>query len=351
MKIVGIKMKRKSIIVTVFFTLILVLAACTDGEPATNEPAQSDTDATEETDEDVNANDENSAAPHTELQKFDEGDAVTELQNTLEQIGYTLPTDGIYSDVTTWAITDIQLQLDDLDVTGIYDEATQLALRNILSGELTVKAGDGLPPLAEPVTTGSGSLVVGNPYDQLAIINKERALPDDYIPHDLVVSDVSFPFEEDLPKKQLRAPAATALEELFNEAKVAGHELFAQSGYRGYDTQVSLFNAYASEHGEEEANIFSARPGESEHQTGLSMDITSTAVNYQLTTDFGDTPEGEWVAENAHKFGFIIRYPEGKEDITQYQFEPWHLRYVGIRAATEMFTNGQTMEEYFMVNE
>ncbi|MCF3944828.1 D-alanyl-D-alanine carboxypeptidase family protein [Oceanobacillus alkalisoli] len=344
-------MNKKSIIVTVFFTLILVLAACTDGEQTTNGQSNSEIDATKETDEEVKADDENSTLPNTELQKLDEGDAVTELQNILEQIGYTLPTDGIYSGITAWAITDIQLQLDDLDVTGIYDEATQLALERVLAGELTVESGDGLPPLAEPVTTGSGAIVVGNPYDQLAIINKERALPDDYIPHGLVVPDVSFPFEEDLPKKQLRAPAATALEELFNEAKETGHELFAQSGYRGYDTQVSLFHAYASEHGEEEANIFSARPGESEHQTGLSMDITSAAVGYQLTTDFGDTPEGEWVAENAHKFGFIIRYPEGKEDITQYQYEPWHLRYVGVRAATEMLENDQTMEEYFTENE
>lgn len=341
-------MKRKSIIIALF-TLLLLLAACTDGEETSNH--SSDSEAAKETEKDVKVNDEDVASPAGELQKLDEGEAVAQLQADLEKIGYTLPIDGVYSDVTTWAITDIQLQLDDLYVTGVYDEATQAALENILEGKLTIEVGAGLPPLAEPVTTDSGSLVVGNPYDQLAIINKENALPEDYEPHDLVVPDVRFPFEEDLPKKQLRAPAAEALEALFSEAEAAGYELFAQSGYRGYDTQVSLFKAYADEHGEEEANIFSARPGESEHQTGLAMDITSESVSYQLTTDFGETPEGQWVAENAHTFGFIIRYEEGKEDVTQYQFEPWHLRYVGVKAATEMVENNLTMEEYFAENE
>lgn len=341
-------MKRKSFI-TALLTLLLLLAACTDGEEIPNQ--SSEREAANETKKNVEVNDKDMAFPEDELQKLDEGEAVAQLQTDLEKIGYTLPTDGVYSDVTVWAITDIQLQLDSLYVTGVYDKATQAILDKILEGELTIEVGAGLPPLAEPVTTGSGSLVVGNPYDQLAIINKENALPEDYEPHDLIVPDVRFPFKEDLPKKQLRAPAAEALEALFSEAEAAGYELLAQSGYRGYDTQVTLFNTYSEEHGEEEANIFSARPGESEHQTGLAVDITSKSVSYQLTTDFGETPEGQWVADNAHKFGFIIRYEEGKEAITQYQYEPWHLRYVGVRAATEMVENDLTMEEYFAESE
>lgn len=341
-------MKSKLVTLSI---LTLLLTAC-----ANNEAPVDDKSEEESTIEEKQTNDaapevaEKIEFPEAELQKKDEGEPVLQLQEALTQIGYTIPTDGIYSDILSWAITDFQLQTEELDVTGIYDEETRIALEKILEEGITIEAGVGLPPLAEPAFTDSGSEVTGNPYDLLAVVNKGQALPDHYEPHDLVVPDVAFPFEEDLPKKQLRAPAAEALEELFAAAEEAGHQLYAQSGYRSYDRQVALFDSYSQEHGEEEANVFSARPGESEHQTGLSMDITSEAVNYQLTTDFGNTPEGKWVAEHAHEFGFIIRYPEGKEEITQYQYEPWHLRYVGVRAATEIWENDLTLEEYFTEN-
>lgn len=285
--------------------------------------------------------------PEASLQKKDTGESVEQLQSALEEVGYTLPQSGVYDDVTTWAITDFQLQTEGLSVTGIYDEDTAFALEEVLTNKETVEVGVGLPPLADPVVTNAGSEVLGNPYEILAIVNKENALPADYEPQDLVIPKVAFPFTENLPKKQLREPAAKALEDLFAEATDAGHQLFAQSGYRSYGRQVDLFAAYVEKHGEKAANQFSARAGESEHQSGLSMDITSSAVNHLLTTDFGDTPEGQWVKENAATFGFIIRYPEGKEAITQYQFEPWHLRYVGIKAAEEIAANGWTLEEYF----
>ncbi|MHA6253111.1 D-alanyl-D-alanine carboxypeptidase family protein [Oceanobacillus sp. CAU 1775] len=284
--------------------------------------------------------------PNAPLQKKDTGDNVENLQVALEKIGYTLPINGEYEEVTTWAITDFQLQNDELSVTGIYDEETKITIEELIKTNETIEAGTGLPPIADPVVTNAGSEVLGNPYEVLAIINKQNALPSDYEPHDLVVPDVAFPFTEDLPKKQLREPAAKALEELFAAAEDAGHQLYAQSGYRSYERQVNLFASYAMAHGEDAANQFSARAGESEHQSGLSMDITSSAVNYLLTTDFGSTPEGQWVKENAAQFGFIIRYPKEKEDITLYQFEPWHLRYVGIKAAEEIAANDWTLEEY-----
>lgn len=340
----------------ILIILTLLLTACTNNETPAEQPEKQPTTEnqspeTKENNEDQAKVEEKIMFPSVELQKKDEGEAVLQLQQALEQISYTIPADGIYSDITTWAITDFQLQTEGLAVTGIYTEETRIALENMLEEETIMEAGLGLPPLAEPVFTNSGSVVTGNPYDQLAVINKQQALPADYEPHDLVVPDVEFPFTEDLPKKQLRAPAALALEKLFEAAADAGHILYAQSGYRSYERQVVLFDAYSREHGEEEANVFSARPGESEHQTGLSMDISSEAVNFQLTTDFGDTPEGKWVAENAHEFGFIIRYPEGKEEITKYQYEPWHLRYVGVRAATAIMQNNLTLEEYFAEDE
>lgn len=327
-------------------TLILLLVACVDQAPVDPEPID-EQESTKQNDTTQSNTEENIVFPEAPLQKMDQGDNVSILQEALKDIGYELPIDGLYSETTTWAITDFQLQMNDLSVTGIYDDATKLSLENVTEEGKAIEIGAALPPLAEPAITNAGTKILGNPYDLLAIVNKENALPEDYTPNDLTVPDVLFPFTEDLPKKQLRAPAASALEDLFTAAEGAGHQLFAQSGFRSYDRQVSLFDAYTKEHGEEAANIFSARPGESEHQSGLSIDITSADVGYQLVTAFGETPEGEWVANHADEFGFIIRYPEGKEDITQYQFEPWHLRYVGDKAAKEIKEADTTLEEYF----
>lgn len=343
-----------------FIVVGLLLTACMDqtGQEPSDQNQNEQANETQSNDEEKNHknNTDNEKKeetgepielPQVPLQKKDQGDAVELLQVALEKIGYTIPADGIYSEATVWAVTDFQLQMDAFSATGIYDEATASSLKEFLQLEETIEAGAALPPLAEPVTTTSGSEVLGNPFDLLAIVNKSNALPEDYVPNDLVVPEVRFPFTEDLPKKQLRAPAAKALEELFAAADQAGHQLFAQSGFRSYERQETLFTAYAQSHGEEEANQFSARPGESEHQTGLAMDITSEAVNYELTTDFGDTPEGQWVKEHAADFGFIIRYTEEKVAITEYQFEPWHLRYVGQRAAQEIVEDELTLEEYF----
>lgn len=136
---------------------------------------------------------------------------------------------------------------------------------------------------------------------------------------------------------------------MFQAGDGDGMDLFAQSGYRSYKRQVSVFASNVEQHGEEAANNFSARPGESEHQTGLTMDVTSPGVDYRLTTEFGDTKEGIWLKENAADYGFIIRYPKGKEAITEYQYEPWHIRYVGKTAAQEIMSNDMTLEEYLGV--
>lgn len=346
---VGIKMNWKVLILIVVISFLTACGETTHPLDEQNEKSSSELkerEKTEQRTEDTLETEDSFILPTTELQKMDKGQKVQELQEALITIGYTIPADGVYSEVTTWAITDFQLQVDNLYGTGVFDEETRLELERILAADKTVEEGIGLAPLAEPVVTDSGSEVLENPYDLLAVVNKTQALPEDYEPVDLIIPDVSFPFEEDLPKKQLRAPAADALEELFEEALAAGHQLYAQSGYRPYERQQILFESYSNEHGEEEANIFSARPGESEHQSGLSMDITSEAVNFELTTDFGKTPEGIWVSDHAHQFGFIIRYPEGKEAITEYQYEPWHLRYVGVRAAKEIKENELTLEEY-----
>lgn len=197
------------------------------------------------------------------------------------------------------------------------------------------------------VITSQGKQLITDTDDVLIVINKKRYLAADYKPGDLVIPNVKFSFDGEHEKKYMRKEAASALEELFTQAKEEGIHLFALSGYRSYSTQERIFNNRANKVGEEEANKLSARPGESEHQTGLAMDITSQSVQFDLTQEFGNIAEGKWVKDNAHKFGFIIRYLEDKTDITGYSYEPWHIRYVGKDVAEKIYKDGITLEEYF----
>lgn len=193
-----------------------------------------------------------------------------------------------------------------------------------------------------------GKNIIQNSSNILALVNKQYFLPENYIPNDLVRPNVTFSFgEQEVEKSLMRTEAADALEKMFADAKKNGIELYAVSGYRSYDRQRILFDAETNKVGMEKAMEAVAIPGSSEHQSGLAMDISSKAVNLNLVKDFEDTAEGKWLAENAHRFGFILRYPKGKEDITNYMYEPWHFRYVGDKAAKTIYDNDWTLEEYF----
>lgn len=187
--------------------------------------------------------------------------------------------------------------------------------------------------------------LVNNLDSLLVLVNKHRKLPDSYTPHDLTKPNVPFLSLQDKEKTLLRKPAADALETMFEAAKKQGIELTAVSGFRSYKRQESLHNTYISRQGKEAADALSAVPGTSEHQTGLAMDISSKSAKFQLEPVFGETPEGKWVAEHAHEFGFVIRYPEDKTDITGYDYEPWHLRFVGNPQATYLYKHHLTLEE------
>lgn len=198
------------------------------------------------------------------------------------------------------------------------------------------------------VQDSDGENIIQNPQNTMSLVNKVFGLPDNYIPGDLVRPKVPFSFgDAKLEKSLMREEAASALENMFSGAKNDGIELAAVSGYRSYGRQETLFNAEVNKVGEEKALQAVARPGSSEHQTGLTMDISSKTNNFNLNEQFGTTKEGVWLAHNAHKYGFILRYPRGKEGITGYMYEPWHFRYVGIKAATEIYENDWTLEEYF----
>ena len=187
-----------------------------------------------------------------------------------------------------------------------------------------------------------------DPTDILILVNKQNRAP--AVPVTLVKPDVTPTRESVAENIYMRPEAASALEALFEGAAEAGLTLYATSGYRSYSTQKAIFDRKAAERGEQAANRSVAKPGYSEHQTGLAMDIEGeTTLGTGLTEAFGESPEGIWVAEHCHEYGFIIRYPKDKTNITGYIYEPWHIRYVGVEAATEITELGVTFEEYILM--
>lgn len=187
-----------------------------------------------------------------------------------------------------------------------------------------------------------------DPTDILILVNKQNRAP--AVPVTLVKPDVTPTRESVAENIYMRPEAASALEALFEGAAEAGLTLYATSGYRSYSTQKAVFDRKAAERGEQAANRSVAKPGYSEHQTGLAMDIEGeTTLGTGLTEAFGESPEGIWVAEHCHEYGFIIRYPKDKTNITGYTYEPWHIRYVGVEAAMEITELGVTFEEYILM--
>lgn len=155
----------------------------------------------------------------------------------------------------------------------------------------------------------------------ILIVNKKYSLPANYNPG-------------------VDQTASAALKQLQQAASTAGHNIPLISGFRSYSRQQTLYNNYVARDGQALADTYSARPGHSEHQTGLAFDVG------KLDNNYGSTPAGIWLKENCHKYGFIIRYPKGKESITGYQYEPWHIRYLGVEHATKIMNQNITLEEY-----
>ena len=173
-----------------------------------------------------------------------------------------------------------------------------------------------------------GEVIDGVTYiDGVLIANKTYSLPSDY-------------------GNGLTSATQSAFDKMNADAKSLGLSLWIASGYRSYWTQNTLYNNYVASDGKEEADTYSARPGYSEHQTGLAFDLNS------VEDSFANTDEGKWVKDNCYRYGLIIRYPKGKESITGYIYEPWHLRYVGVDLATKLYNDGDwiTLEEYFGID-
>lgn len=193
-----------------------------------------------------------------------------------------------------------------------------------------------------PIDTIPGSIT--------CLVNRNYLLPSSYTPSNLIEPKIQFSFDYQNDKRKLRKPAAKALEKMFNAAKKKNLILCGVSGYRSYERQRQIYLRNISLYGSSATDTFSAKPGSSEHQTGLTIDISCRQVNYLLVQDFAKTKEGKWVIKNAHKYGYIIRYPSGKSEVTGYHYEPWHIRYVGVDLATYLYNNNMTMEEYYGVS-
>lgn len=205
------------------------------------------------------------------------------------------------------------------------------------------------PPVVQGFNKQRYSLT--NPNSIWVVVNKQRPLnPRDYAPLDLVFPKVPqrVPGDESM---QLRSSAATALEAMFAAAKQSGLDLMLSSGYRSYSYQNYIYNSYVRSQGQAATDQQSARPGYSEHQTGMAVDIAPVSRVCDTDPCFADTPEGKWLATNAYRFGFILRYSSGSESLTGYEYEAWHFRYVGTILAAEMHKEHiATMEQFFGVS-
>lgn len=186
------------------------------------------------------------------------------------------------------------------------------------------------------------------PENLLTLIKKGFILPKDYEPKDLVFPNI--PISPNTDNNKLRKNAAQALEEMYQAGLKENYHLVLNSGYRSYESQTEIYNEYFRKYDEVTARGLVAKPGSSEHQLGLSVDLTSQSVLDKQKRVFGDTDEYKWVVKNAHKFGFILRYPKNRTALTGTSNEPWHVRFVGKEVAKIIYDNEWTLEEYILEN-
>lgn len=183
--------------------------------------------------------------------------------------------------------------------------------------------------------------------DYLILVNRNHALNSDYIPANLTKPNIKFVSSATDEEKMMQGEAAKALEQLFKGAKKENINLYGVSAYRSYELQKQVYDQRVKKVGQKQADKYVAHPGQSEHQTGLAIDLTNEQGNEnKLKMDFGLTKEGKWLKSNAQNYGFIMRYPIEKESITGYSYESWHIRYVGVSAAKIIYNKQMVLEEY-----
>ncbi len=211
------------------------------------------------------------------------------------------------------------------NVTGVNVGSCEIEVTTKIEPTITIKIPVEIKEPPSITSVIGGNQVTGITYiNGIMLVNKTHPVPSNYAPG-------------------LQTEAYNAFLQLRNGAAQAGHDIQLLSGFRSYETQTYLYNNYVATYGQAEADTFSARPGTSEHQTGLAMDVG------WIDDAYANTPSGQWLAANCYKYGFIIRYPKSKESITGYKYEPWHIRYLGVDIATDVFNSGLCLEEYLGV--
>ena len=226
------------------------------------------------------------------------------------------------------------------------DEPEEVVKENLLDPSEVEPRGDEPPTGDDKSTRGIPDLTDVLEYDDgdlLVLVNKYHGVLPTYEPKGMVQLPSGMGTWDDL---SLKKKAYKAYLKMYEAAKEEGFDLKVCSAYRSYDGQQQLFTSALANYSEEYAHMYSAYPGRSEHHTGLAVDITSASMDWGLRQDFADYPDGKWLYEHCQDYGFILRYPEGKEDITGYMYEPWHFRYVGKKVAKEIMKKGITLEEY-----
>jgi zinc D-Ala-D-Ala carboxypeptidase len=176
-------------------------------------------------------------------------------------------------------------------------------------------------------------------------VSKETALPENFVPDNLVVIPAEWTAPGFEPQR-VHGGVIDDLGALIAEGRAQGFDIRVRSAYRSFETRQFVFQDCVERLGREQAERFCAEPGHSEHQLGTAVDVSSPAVNWRLTQEFADTPDFQWLEANAHRFGFALSYPQDAEAITGFAFEPWHFRYIGRAPAAEWHASGLTLLEY-----
>ncbi|WMJ82245.1 M15 family metallopeptidase [Clostridium sp. MB40-C1] len=180
-----------------------------------------------------------------------------------------------------------------------------------------------------------------NVKEELLLVNRKHGLSKNYIPKGLSIPNIPFLDKSEHEEKHVAGIVKKPLEELINTAKAEGIILLGNSGYRSYKSQENVYRSRVKSQGKKRADAYVAKPGFSEHQSGLCIDVTNKDRYFVR-----GTKEADWLAKNCYRFGFIIRYPSEKKSVTGIEHEPWHIRYVGKKAAKYIYDNGIALEEY-----
>ncbi|MEA3424193.1 MAG: D-alanyl-D-alanine carboxypeptidase family protein, partial [Bacillota bacterium] len=296
---------NKNIIMIIVFTLVILSVGCSKSENVVSDIENGETTEENDIGEISNGVDDSSEDVDDSLEKgklieLTDGEVLW-LQESLKIAGYYTAMDGVYGSGTEGKLIEFQNSVDGLEANGEYSQGTKSELQKIRNEKLAPNLGD-----------------------DLVFINKKYYLPSDFVPKDLREVDV-----RKTKSIELASHVAEKTEEMFADAEKDGLIMYLASGYRSYSYQEGIFSRRVTNKGLESTLKVVAMPGQSEHQTGLAIDITSEAMGYGLEQSFEQQPEFKWMIENCYKYGFILRYTKDKEDITKYVYEPWHYRYIG----------------------